>query len=51
MSNEIHRQTIRIKKTTSQRIKALVETGEYLTEAEIIRKCLEIGLNEIENSN
>jgi len=50
MSNEnVHRQTIRIKRKTKERIKALVKLGEYITEAEVIRTALEVGLNELES--
>lgn len=50
MSNnkKMHRQTIRIHPKIKQRLFDLLKTGEYVNESDLIRRALNIGLNELE---
>jgi len=44
------RKTIRISKPQDKRIKKLVKSGEFVTESEVIRLAITLGLNLIEDS-
>lgn len=47
-TNKMHRQTIRIHPIMKQRLDILIEKGHGVNKAELIRRALYIGLNELE---
>ena len=49
--NELVRKTIRIMPLTDKRLVVLMGTGKFVTESELIRKALEIGLDALEKKH
>lgn len=46
--NELIRQTIRIHPMAKKRLQILLKTNKYITESELIRRALNVGLDKLE---
>ena len=49
--NELIRQTIRIHPSTKKRLHLLLKSGKYVTESELIRHALNLGIDILEKKN
>lgn len=47
---DLIRKTVRLQPIIIKRIKALLNKGKFVTESEVIRRALEIGLSKIEKN-